>query len=74
VLGDKPGAVSADTVQATVKISAIDTIARRVTFLTQGGESETVKVGDHIDLAKVKVGDSVTIRRTAAMAILVENP
>jgi hypothetical protein len=73
-LGDKPGMVSADTVQATVKISGIDTAARRVTFVTKGGDSETVKVGDHIDLTKVKAGDSVTIRRTEAMAVLVEAP
>ncbi len=73
-LGDKPGVVAADTVQATVKISAIDTAARKVTFTNKDGHSETVKVGDHIDLTKVKVGDSVTIRRTEAMAVLVETP
>lgn len=73
-LGAKPGVVTSDTVQATVKISAIDTTARKVTFTTKDGESETVKVGEHIDLTKVKVGDSVTIRRTEAMAVLVETP
>ena len=73
-LGAKPGVVTADTVQATVEISAIDTAARKVTFKSKNGESETVKVGDHINLAKVKVGDSVTIRRTEALAILVETP
>ena len=73
-LGAKPGVVTADTVQATVKISAIDTTARKVTFKTKDGDTETVKVGDHIDLKKVKVGDSVTIRRTEAMGILVEKP
>lgn len=73
-LGDKPGVVSADTVQATVTISAMDTSARKVTFRTKDGDSETIKVGDHIDLTKVKVGDSVTIRRTEAIAVLVETP
>ena len=73
-LGAKPGAVMADTVQATVTISAIDTAARKVTFRNKDGNSETIKVGDHIDLTKVKVGDSVTIRKTEAMAILVETP
>ncbi|MES2659085.1 MAG: hypothetical protein V4689_10745 [Verrucomicrobiota bacterium] len=73
-VGAKPGAVMAETVQATVKISAIDTSARKVTFRTSDGETETIKVGDHIDLTKVKVGDSVTIRRTEAMGILVETP
>lgn len=73
-LGAKPGAVMAGTAQATVTISAINTSARKVTFRTKDGETETIKVGDHIDLTKVKVGDSVTIRRTEAMAILVEKP
>ena len=39
-----------------------------------GSEVRTVKVGDHINLAKVKVGDSVTIRQTEAVAVTVEKP
>ena len=73
-LGDKPGVVMADTVQATVKITAIDTATRKVTFTTKDGDSKTLKVGDHINLAKVKVGDSVTIRQTEAVAVTVEKP
>ena len=73
-LGAKPGVLTSDTVEATVKISAIDSSARKVTFRTKDGSTDTVKVGDHIDLKKVKVGDSVTIRRTEAMALLVETP
>ncbi|MES2922668.1 MAG: hypothetical protein V4819_14035 [Verrucomicrobiota bacterium] len=73
-VGAKPGAVMADTVQAVVTISAINTSTRKVTFRTADGDTETLKVGDHIDLTKVKVGDSVTVRRTEAMAILVEAP
>ena len=37
-------------------------------------QSKTLKVGDHINLAKVKVGDSVTIRQTEAVAVTVEKP
>jgi hypothetical protein len=73
-LGAKPGVVMADTVQATVKITAIDTATRKVTFVTKAGESETVKASGHIDLKKIKVGDSVTIRRTEAVAVSVEKP
>lgn len=73
-VGAKPGAVSADTVQATVKITAIDKNTRKVTFENKDGETETIKVGDHIDLTKVKVGDSVTVRRTESVALLVETP
>ena len=71
-LGAKPAVVMADTVQATVKITAIDTKTRKVTFKSKEGKSVTLKVGQHIDLAKVKVGDSVTIRQTEAVAISLE--
>lgn len=73
-LGAKPGVVMADTVQATVKITAINTSTRKVTFVTKSGDSETVKASEHIDLTKVKVGDSVTVRRTEAVAVSVEKP
>ncbi len=73
-LGTKPGVVMADTVRATVRITAIDSTTRKVTFITKEGKSETLEVGDHIDLNKVKVGDSVTIRQTEAVAVTVERP
>jgi ribosomal protein S17 len=73
-IGAKPGGVMADTVQATVKITAIDTKTRKVTFVYKNGTSKTVKAGEHINLAKVKVGDSVTISQTQAVAISVEKP
>jgi len=71
-LGAKPGVVMAGTVQATVKISAIDTSTRKLTLRTKEGQTEILKAGEHINLAKIKVGDSVTIRRTEAMGLLVE--
>ncbi len=73
-LGAKPGVVTADTTRAVVKVTAIDTAGRKVTIESKDGVSKTLMVGDHIDLTKVKVGDTVTIRRTDAMAILVETP
>lgn len=73
-LGAKPGVVMAETLQGTVKVTAIDTAARKVTLVNTAGESKTLKVGDHIDLAKVKVGDSVTVRQTEAVAVSVGKP
>jgi hypothetical protein len=73
-LGAKPGVVMADTVQGTVKITAIDTATRKVTFINKAGKSKTLKVGEHINLTKVKVGDSVTLRQTEAVAVTVEKP
>ena len=73
-LGAKPGVVMADTVQGTVKITAIDAANRKVSFVNRNGEHQTLKVGEHINLNKVKVGDSVTIRKTEAVALSVEKP
>jgi len=73
-IGDKPGGVLTDTMRETVKITAIDTKTRKVTFKYKDGTSKTAKAGEHINLAKVKVGDSVTISQTQAVAISVEKP
>jgi carbon starvation protein CstA len=73
-IGAKPGGAISDTVQETGKIAAIDTKTRKVTFVFQDGTSHKTKVGEHIDLAKAKVGDSVTIRHTQGIAVSVEKP
>jgi translation elongation factor P/translation initiation factor 5A len=69
--GAKPGVVVAETSKTTVKVTAIDAKARKVTLQTQEGKSETIKVGDHIDLTKVKVGDTVTISKAESVAVSV---
>ena len=70
-IGAKPGGVITDTVQETVKITAINTKARQVTFRDKDGLLLTTSVGDHIDLSKAKVGDSVTISHTQGIAVSV---
>jgi hypothetical protein len=73
-IGAKPGGVMADTVQETVRIAAINTKARQVTFRDKDGLLLTTSVGEHIDLSKAKVGDSVTISHTQGIAVSVEKP
>jgi len=73
-IGAKPGKVIAHTVQATVKISAIDIKTRNVTLIGKDGTSTTIKADEHVNLAKVKVGDSVTACVTEAVAVSVEKP
>ena len=70
-IGAKPGGVITDTVQETVKITAINPKARQVTFRDKDGLLLTTSVGDHIDLSKAKVGDSVTISHTQGIAVSV---
>ncbi|MES2475164.1 MAG: hypothetical protein V4640_05245 [Verrucomicrobiota bacterium] len=74
VVGEKPGAVQATTVEVTARIEAVDLKSRKVTLKFDDGSSETLKVGPDIRLEKAKVGQSVRIRHTEAMAILVEKP
>jgi len=73
-IGSKPGRAIVSTVQATVKITAIDTKTRNVTFVSKDGTSATVKADEHVNLAKIKVGDSVTASVTEGVAVSVEKP
>jgi hypothetical protein len=73
-VGAKPGAIMANTVQLTAKVTAINTGTRMVTLKLPDGSSKTLKVDPAVDLAKAKVGDNVTVRHTEAMAITVAKP
>ena len=59
----------------TAKQDGVEALASAMPYnVNKAGEHKTLKVGDHINLTKVKVGDSVTIRQTEAIAISVEKP
>ena len=73
-LGTKPGIAAVDTVRETVKITEINKTAHEVTFRGKDGQARMTKVGDHIDLSKAKVGDSVTISHTEGVAVSVQKP
>jgi len=70
--GAKPAGVAAEQATVTVKITAIDPKVPSVTFATADGEKETIKVKDPAKLQGVKVGDTVQITYTEALAIRVE--
>ena len=72
--GSKPGVVMVDTVAITAEITAIDSHSRQVTIELPGGSSKTVKVGKHIDLTQISLGDAVFIQITEAVAIEVVKP
>ena len=72
--GSKPGLVMADSVVVTAEITAIDAHTRQVTIEFPDGSGKTVKVGKHIDLTQVALGDSVSIQITEAVAIEVAKP
>jgi hypothetical protein len=69
--GSKPGAMIARTQQRTAKIDAIDPAKRMVTLSGLDDQPRQVPVAKDVDLAKVKVGDEITVRVTRGLAIWV---
>jgi hypothetical protein len=72
--GSKPAIVMADTVGLTAEIIGIDSHSHQVTIELPDGSVKTVKVGKHIDLTTLALGDSVVIQITEAVAIQVTKP
>jgi len=69
--GEKPMVITAKSVQVTAEILAIDGHAHTATLGFPDGSHKTVKVGKHIDLSEIAVGDSVLIEVTEAVAVAV---
>lgn len=71
-LGEMPAGAIARQTTVTVLITAIDTKAPSVTFQGAGGKTKTIKVLHPEKLEGVKVGDTVEITYTEALAISVD--
>lgn len=72
--GQKPGKISASTVQVTGTVTAIDTENRTATLKFDDGTSETFPVRPDIDLTKYGAGDKVVFQMTRMTAIEVSEP
>ena len=73
-LGDKPGMVTTKTEQDSVVIKSIDYANRLATLQMPDGAAVTVELDPHVqNLAGVKAGDHVVVRRTRAIAISVHD-
>jgi hypothetical protein len=72
--GGKPGGASTHRVTLVAVIEAIDVGRSMVTLRGTEGRTVDVKVSDPENLKKVKVGDSVQITYTQAMAVAVRKP
>ncbi len=70
--GEKPAGAAAQQVTVTATIEAIDGNGQYVTLRGPKGKSTAVKVRDPKNLEGVKVGDTVMITYTEALAISVE--
>jgi len=71
-LGEMPAGAIARQTTVTVLITAIDTKAPSVTFQGPGGKTKTIKVLHPEKLEGVKVGDTVEVTYTEALAISVD--
>ena len=72
--GAKPGGIMAATTKVTAKVTAIDAEHHKATLQFEDGTTRTVAVRPDVDLARRKVGETVVIRKTEALAIAVEKP
>ena len=70
--GSKPAGAMGQSTTVTVSIVAIDAKAPSITFKGPAGNKQTFKVASADKLQGVKVGDTVVINYTEAIAIRVE--
>jgi ribosomal protein S17 len=70
--GSRPGGTISQQVTATVTIQAIDTKVPSVTVKTDAGQQMSFRVQDAKNLQGYKVGDTVEITYTQALAVSVE--
>jgi predicted RNA-binding protein with EMAP domain len=57
------------TEQVTVTVTSVNVGGREVTLQLPDGTSKTVKVGDKVDLAKVRPCDNVTAQVSEGLAL-----
>jgi hypothetical protein len=72
--GAKPGVVMADTIETSAKVVGLDQKQRVATLQFPDGTIRSVTVRPDVDMTNAKLGDTVVIRSTEAMAVRVEKP
>jgi hypothetical protein len=71
-LGDKPGMLSADTVEITALVKGMDTTLRTATLQLPDGSERTIKVRPDVEMKTEYLGRQVVLRVTTAVAISVQ--
>ncbi len=72
--GEKPGLLMAAETEAVARVTAIDSVNRTADLEFLDGTAKQVPVRSDVDLSKYKVGDSVVIRATTSVTVLVTTP
>lgn len=67
--GEMPGGFVAGTEEVTARITNLDTMNNSVTVQFVDGTTKTLRASRDINLAKVKVGDDVTVQVAESVAV-----
>jgi hypothetical protein len=68
-----PGGVFVNTVEESVKVTAIDTAKRKLTLLLPDGEKTTVKVGpEAVNFDQIRSGDLVKVTLTEELVVYLD--
>jgi translation elongation factor P/translation initiation factor 5A len=68
-----PGGVFVNTVEVSVKVTAVDTAKRKLTLLLPDGEKTTVKVGpEAVNFDQIRSGDLITATLTEETVIYLD--
>ncbi len=70
--GARPGAIFAAAFELVAKVTKLDRETRRATLEFAGGETRVITVRDDVDLRRYKVGDSLVIRVSQQLTLLVD--
>jgi propanediol utilization protein len=66
------GAIEADLITATAKVTAVDAAKRTVTLTSETGQRKTYKLGNDVrNFDQIKVGDTVTATLLESVAVVV---
>lgn len=71
--GAKPGATLAQSYEVTAKVTAIDSAKRTAELTFSNGQTRTIPVRKDVELSRYKVGDTVVIRVTEALTVVVKS-
>ena len=70
--GSTPSATITEQIELRAVVKAVDPETRQVTLDVPGGGERILKAGNDIDIAKVKVGEQVSVTLTRALAISID--
>ena len=71
--GETPAAVMAEQIELRAVVKAVDVAKRQVTLDVPSGGERTLKVGDAVDIERVKTGEQVSVTLTRALAVSIVN-